>query len=420
MTRPSSTLLILALAALGCRSLASDSLRTSAPRFPAVPSEARDEAGMHSWLDELLFRAEFEERDPWTQERIARAYAGEALCDALPAPDFARADEILAAAIEQVERASEGTRQQPALRELTARMLLLRGRLAREGGPGLARDEARGLALMRQALVFDRELASAAVEEAQGALPLDASELAAAIPATPGRRVALVVGNALYRHAPALETPEADARLLASTLEELGFEVSLRTNQDSVDLRLALEDFGNRTVDATLALFFYSGHGLQVDGVNYLVPVDTQLASERDLSHYCLPLEHVLVQFDQSVHARFVILDAARENPLAASLARTGATRDWGQRGLTVSGKDAQETLIAYSTAPGATTPEPRAASTSPYAAALVRRLREPEVEVSRVFRLVRDDVRSATQGAQVPWETSSLGARGIYLAGGR
>ena len=109
--------------------------------------------------------------------------------------------------------------------------------------------------------------------------------------------------------------------------------------------------------------------------------------------------------------------DASRPNPLADEMPATERTRDWGTRGLTVEGRRTTDILIATSTAPGAQTQGDPA---SPYVDALCRRLAQPNTELSQVFRLVRDDVRAATDGAQVPWESSSLGGDGIYIAGER
>lgn len=383
--------------------------------LPTLPDDVEDPAAAEVWLGRVLFDARFEERDLWLQYQVARAYAGESVWSVQPAPDAARADGILAEALEELGFRDEAERREPGLRELAARMLLLRGRLHLEGGPGLEPDREQGLRLTRSAMAYDAELTRAALAELEGERELVPTVSLDAIRATPGRRVALVVGNAAYEHTEALVGPDRDARLLADTLEQLGFEVLLHVDAPWQELGLALEEFGGRTADAAVALFFYSGHAMQVDGENWLVPVDTDLRSERDLVNRCFPLDRVLVQFDRDVRHRLVVLDASRPNPMAAAMAGTASTRDWGKRGLTVVGQGARDTLIAFSTAPGATTGE---RGEGAYVDALVRRLREPGVEIGRVFRLVRDDVREATNGTQVPWESSSLGADGLYLTG--
>ena len=235
--------------------------------------------------------------------------------------------------------------------------------------------------------------------------------------ATPGRRVALVVGNGSYRHAPRLANPVSDAGAMAARLGELGFEVVWRTDVGRFGMRTALQAFGDKSEGAALALVYFAGHGLQVDGVNYLLPVDALLSSRRDLANYALPLEEVLQQFAPSARTRVLVLDACRDNPLAAALA-SGAGAEAGEsaRGLVALRQSPANTLIAYSTAPGSVA-EDGAGANSPYTSSLVHWLFQP-LELNDLFRHVREDVRERTQGRQTPWESSSLGGEEIFLVG--
>ena len=140
-------------------------------------------------------------------------------------------------------------------------------------------------------------------------------------------RVALVIGNGAYKHAPALANPKNDAEGMAASLKRLGFEVLAGTDLDKPAMEKLLQAFAAKLDTADVALVFYAGHGLQVHGRNYLVPVDGKLDRESDLPFQAVPLDLVQGLMEQSQRTNIMILDACRDNPLARNLARTMGTR---------------------------------------------------------------------------------------------
>jgi uncharacterized caspase-like protein len=232
------------------------------------------------------------------------------------------------------------------------------------------------------------------------------------------RRVALVVGNAAYRHATALANPGNDADGVARTLAGLGFRVTLLRDLGVAAFREALLEFGDAARGADVALFFFAGHGLQMGlrdrAENFLVPVDAALADARRLEDETIRLSRVL-ELMEPARARVVILDACRDNPLLAAMANTGGTRSVG-RGLAPIEGAAQGTLIAFSTAPGAVAADGRG-SNSPFTEALLRHLPAPAVEFRTVLTRVRAEVARATGNAQVPWSNDGLLTE-LFLAG--
>ena len=154
-----------------------------------------------------------------------------------------------------------------------------------------------------------------------------------AVPTQATERVALMVGNATYAHAPALANPLHDAVDVGAALARLGFTVTRLENADYAALRRGLRDFAQAASSSEVALVFYAGHGIEVDQHNFLVPVDARLASDQDVEFEAVPLELVLRAVARASGLRLVILDACRENPFAASMRHAGATRSVG-RGL--------------------------------------------------------------------------------------
>ena len=234
-------------------------------------------------------------------------------------------------------------------------------------------------------------------------------------PAQAQDRVALVIGNGKYVHAQALPNPANDARAIAGALREIGFAVVQGADLDRSGMERALFDFLDKARTARVALIFYAGHGLQVDGRNYLVPVDAKLESARDLNFGMVELDKVLASLDDPNRANIVILDACRDNPLTRSFAaktRSG-TMAAGLAALTSVGTG---TLLAFATAPDKVALDGRGAN-SPFTEGLLKHLRTPGLEVRQMLTRVRADVARATSEQQVPWDNSSL--RGdIYLAG--
>lgn len=225
-----------------------------------------------------------------------------------------------------------------------------------------------------------------------------------------GRRVALVIGNGEYAHSPKLANPARDAKAVANSLRAVGFQsVTVASDLSREGLIGALRTFSREAEKADWVMVYYAGHGIEVGGVNYLIPVDAKLESDRDASFEAVSLDQVLTAVDGAKKIKLVILDACRDNPFAAQMRRTVATRSIG-RGL---GRIEPEgaTLVVYAAKHGQTALDGDAAN-SPFAAALVKRMATPDVEINKIFRLVRDDVLDTTGGRQEPFTYGSLPGR--------
>ena len=232
--------------------------------------------------------------------------------------------------------------------------------------------------------------------------------LAAPWPASAAGRVALVVGNSTYEHIGRLPNPANDAADLSAALRRLGFDVTVARDAGRTALTEALRVFTRRSAGADVALVFYAGHGMEMDGVNYLLPVDARVERDTDLRYETVTLDDVLAS-TAGAGLRVVILDACRDNPLARSMTRTVRSRSvsngaFGELDEALLG---DETLVAYSAAAG-TTADDGAGRNSPYAAALLAHLEE-RLEVGMLFRRVRERVLNATDGRQRPHEYHSL-----------
>lgn len=227
-----------------------------------------------------------------------------------------------------------------------------------------------------------------------------AAGLMAVGPAWANKKVALVVGNAAYSKAP-LRNPVNDARAMARQLRAKGFDVLLRENVTKTQFADAVADFGEKLAAGDTALFFYAGHGLQVQGRNYLLPVDARITNEQRVRLEAMDVEAVL---DQTVAARasvsMLILDACRNNPFERRFRSTGA-------GLAHTSAP-EGTLIAYATAPGKVAADGEGTN-GLYTQELLKALAQPGLKVEEVFKQVRINVARASDGAQVPWEASSL-----------
>ena len=214
------------------------------------------------------------------------------------------------------------------------------------------------------------------------------------------KRVALIIGNGAYPMAP-LRNPINDARAMAKTLNQLGFEVILRTNLSQRGMIEALRDFGARLGRGGEAVFYFSGHGMQVKGRNYLIPVDADIRGEDEVPYMSLDMAQVLDKLEAArSRANIVILDACRNNPFVRTFRS-------GRMGLAQ--MDAPVgTLIAFATAPGS---EARDGDSEfgTYTRHLLQHLSTPGLQAELVFRRVREDVTAETKDRQVPWESSSL-----------
>ena len=238
----------------------------------------------------------------------------------------------------------------------------------------------------------------------------------ATAPLSAAPRVALVIGNASYAHAPALANPLNDAADMDAALERLGFAVTRLENVGGGEMRRGLNEFRRAASASEVAVVFYAGHGIEVDGRNFLVPVDARLASDQDVEYEAIPLELASRAVERASGLRLVILDACRENPFAVSMQRAGATRSIG-RGL-ARVEPSGETLVAYAAKEG-TVASDGDGRNSPYSEALLRFLEEPGLEVMFMFRKVRDAVVTGTGGQQTPFVYGSLSSKGVYLAAG-
>ena len=225
-----------------------------------------------------------------------------------------------------------------------------------------------------------------------------AAPVAAAVP-----RIALVIGNSDYAEAP-LTNPVNDARLVAHTLRGLGFEVDLRLDADQKTMKFAIVDFGERLSRAgkdAVGLFFYAGHGLQVSGENFLIPLEANIIRESHVAIEAVSAGWVLGEMEFAGNAmNFVILDACRNNPLSRGF--RSAAQDLARMDAPRGG------IVAYSTAPGQVARDGLGVD-SPYTTALVREMRAPGVSVEHMFKQVRVAVMADTKDQQVPWESSSL-----------
>ncbi|MGH6846243.1 MAG: caspase family protein [Methylocella sp.] len=218
------------------------------------------------------------------------------------------------------------------------------------------------------------------------------------------KRVALVVGNSQYARASLkLINPTNDAQDLAQALKEIGFDVILRIDVGKDKFDQALVDFARKAKNADTALVYYAGHGLQRNGKNYFLPTDIDAQDEYDFNFRAISQDSILDAVSQAKSVKIVILDACRDNPLARQFV---AFRSWG--GGLARIDFAEEAVIAYATAPGRVANDGEGRN-SPFAAALVKRIKEPGLEIMTMFRRVASDVYEETNGKQQPEITSSL-----------
>jgi hypothetical protein len=229
------------------------------------------------------------------------------------------------------------------------------------------------------------------------------------------KRVALVIGNSSYMHAPALDNPVNDATAVSVMLERAGFQVvETRSNLDLAGMRRVIRDFSDMTRDADVAVVFYAGHGLEVDGINYLIPTDARLERDIDVEDEAMPLDRVLRVLEPARSLRLVILDACRDNPFVRTMKRTLASRSVG-RGLAGVEPAGSNTLIAFAAKGGSTASDGDGAH-SPFTSALLKYLTAPGLDLRFAFGKVRDEVFASTGRRQEPHLYGSLGGTAIAL----
>ncbi len=229
-----------------------------------------------------------------------------------------------------------------------------------------------------------------------------------------GRRVALVIGNGAYAHVTALPNPPNDAHAVAKTLRDLGFEVTESIDADHATLEKVTSNFIVDATGAKIALLYYAGHGVQIDGHNFLVPVDIQRDSVPNLMAAMTDMDNLLAGLDDKIRTNILIFDACRNNPFE-KVADAGTGRSisistgLASPGSLASGATAGAgTLIAFATAPGKVALDGEGGN-SPFSAALSKYMPTPGIEVQQMLTRVRADVVASTGSKQVPWSNSSL-----------
>ncbi|WP_181708511.1 caspase family protein [Chthonobacter rhizosphaerae] len=231
-----------------------------------------------------------------------------------------------------------------------------------------------------------------------------------------GRKVALVLGNGSYAAAPALPNPLNDARAVARMLSDVGFEVTTGYDLSADQMRRSVRDFEQTVSGASIALVYYAGHGIEVGGTNFLIPVDAELKRDTHVEDEAIPLTRILDAVAEAETLRLVLLDACRDNPFANRIQRSGAKRSIGRGFAPI--EPATYTLVSYAAEAGFTA-EDGDGEHSPYARALLETLPTPGLEVNFVFRRVNAAVREATGGRQQPVFYGSLGTEEVYLVPG-
>lgn len=280
------------------------------------------------------------------------------------------------------------------------------------------------LSLLQEATAAPRKAA-----EAPAAVPSPGTAPAAPAPAASAaqdtasvRRVALVIGNGAYAHVRPLPNPSNDARAVAKSLREIGFTVSEGLDLDREAMQRTIHDFLREATRSQVAVVYYAGHGVQVDGRNYLVPVDIEFKAGGRLTDAMVDMDTIMAGLDDQIRTNILILDACRNNPMAPQVASTGPSRGIeaspGLAAPTSLGAGSTlgaGTLIAFATAPGQVALDGEGAN-SPFSAALSRHVGTPGLEVQQMLTRVRAEVVAATKGKQVPWSNSSLLGE-VYLA---
>ena len=236
--------------------------------------------------------------------------------------------------------------------------------------------------------------------------------LATAHPALAERRVALVVGNSGYANVPRLANPRNDASDMIGRLKAMGFDVIPGLDLDRNGFLNTLATFGRAAEGADVALFFYAGHGLQVNGQNYLVPTDAKVEYEAELDIALIPVPLVMQQLARGSRVNVVILDACRDNPFAKDLSRTLGTRSSSALGRGLSRiQTASGTFIAFATQPD-NVAQDGTGRNSPFTGAFLANMEKPGLSLSDLMIEVRNEVMRQTNGKQVPWDSSSLTGR--------
>ncbi len=236
-----------------------------------------------------------------------------------------------------------------------------------------------------------------------------------AAPALADRRVALVIGNSAYVHAPALTNPKNDAAEVARKLSAIGYEVQLEEDLTGQAFRVALGQFSESAQQADLALVFYAGHGIELGGRNFLIPIDSEMKSEAAAQFEAVPLDQVLSTVRAAKTLGIVMLDACRDNPFANSMSRSNGTRSVA-RGLAPVSVEGDGGLVVSFAAEAGNTAADGDSGHSPYTEAFLEVLDQPDLEVGRMFRTLRAKVRAKSKGQQVPVEQAQLPDQDVFI----
>lgn len=216
-------------------------------------------------------------------------------------------------------------------------------------------------------------------------------------------KIALVIGCNQYEYAGHLENPLNDSKSVKDNLESLGFDVMYAENTNLKELKMLIDDFGTELSKYEVGLFYFAGHGLQVKGINYLIPVDANLKNERTVEYDCVQVDRILIHMEcAKTSVNLLILDACRNNPFERSWGR-----ELGQRGFAV--MDAPKgSLIAYSTSPGKTASDGEGKN-GLYTGELISEIKSINLTITQLFQKVRKSVMKKSNYSQVPWESTSL-----------
>jgi uncharacterized caspase-like protein len=235
------------------------------------------------------------------------------------------------------------------------------------------------------------------------------------VPGHAEKRVALVIGNSTYGKVARLPNPANDANAMAAMFRKAGFDVvQTKANLDLVSMRRALRDFADVVRDADVAVVFYAGHGIEVNGTNYLIPIDAVLERDIDVEDEAVSLDRVSQIIEPAKRLRLIILDACRDNPFASRMKRSAANRSIG-RGLARVDVLTADTLVAFAAKNGSTAAD-GSGPNSPYTSALLQHLVTPGLDVRLAMGRVRDQVLSSTGGKQEPFVYGSLGGAEVSL----
>jgi tetratricopeptide (TPR) repeat protein len=265
--------------------------------------------------------------------------------------------------------------------------------------------------------------AAPALEQRRKAAAPESAPPPAAAGAVLGQRVALVIGNGAYASVKALPNPPNDARAIAKNLRDIGFTVSEGADLDRAAMQKMTRDFLREAARAQIAVIYYAGHGVQIEGRNYLVPVDVKLEAGGNVTEAMIDMDTILAGLDDQVRTNILIFDACRNNPMAPRTTTSAEPVRSMEAGSGLAAPTAPSsgatlgagTLIAFATAPGQVALDGEGGN-SPFSAALSRHIGTPGLEVQQMLTRVRAEVVAATKGKQVPWSNSSLLGE-VYLA---